>query len=384
MNSEHWPPHRNPRIARRFGPPWWGWRRHFGEHPDWEPKRRFLFLRFARFIFLTLLVFLAGLAGVAFAFTRLIGASGRVTVLVLLVGCGSALAFPVLAAFMASRFFSGVVNPMARVMAAADAVAEGDFSVRIPEAGPGEFGNLARSFNRMVAELERADQQRRNLTADVAHELRTPLHIIQGNLEGILDGVYEADPEQINLLLDETRQLTRLVEDLRMLTMAEAGQLTLEREDVDIHELLSDVVTSFSGQAETAGVNLRIAGEGGEQPLSIQADQGRLYQVISNLVANALHYTQPGGEIILRAEGYPGGVRLQVSDNGSGIAAEDLPYIFDRFWRADRSRQKTAGAGSGLGLSIARQLVRAHGGTIQVESQVNQGTTFTIDLPSDG
>jgi signal transduction histidine kinase len=230
----------------------------------------------------------------------------------------------------------------------------------------------------MVSELERSDQLRRNLTADVAHELRTPLHIIQGNLEGLLDGVYQATPEQINLLLDEARQLVRLVEDLRTLSLAEAGQLPLEREAVDIRELLDDVATSFSGQAEAAGVALQVEDRPGAEPLIVQGDAGRLDQVLSNLVANALRHTPSGGKITLRAEVAQDGVRLQVADNGSGISPEDLTNIFDRFWSGDRARRD----GSGLGLAIARQLVQAHGGRIAVESQLDQGTTFTIDLPA--
>jgi signal transduction histidine kinase len=262
-------------------------------------------------------------------------------------------------------------------MAAADEVAEGDFSVRVPEKGSGEFGRLARSFNRMVAELERADQQRRNLTADVAHELRTPIHIIQGNLEGIADGVYQPTDEQIESLLNETRQLSRLVEDLRTLSLAEAGQLRLERDELDASELLSDTATSFSGQAEAAGVDIQLEIDQESGSLTIIGDAGRLDQVVSNLVANALGHTQPGGVIELRAWADRESVFIQVSDNGHGIPAEDLPFIFDRFWRGESSRESS----SGLGLAIARQLVQAHGGSISVESELNEGTTFTIDLP---
>jgi two-component system OmpR family sensor kinase/two-component system sensor histidine kinase BaeS len=270
-----------------------------------------------------------------------------------------------------------MVNPLARVMAAADEVAEGDFSVRVPERGSGEFGRLARSFNRMVEELERADQQRRNLTADVAHELRTPIHIIQGNLEGIADGVYQPAEEQIELLLNETRQLARLVEDLRTLSLAEAGQLPMKLEQLDTGELLADVATSFSGQAEAAGVSLQHSSSGKQDDLYIQGDAGRLYQVLSNLVANALDHTPAGGEISMHAEPGRDGVLIKVADNGRGIAEEDLPFIFDRFWSGDSSRQ----SGSGLGLAIAQKLVQAHGGKIGAESQLEAGTTITIELP---
>ena len=340
-------------------------------------KRRFMFFRFARFLAAAFVLFLIGMAGLAFLLSRLFDGSGQYTFILWLVGCGLALSIPLLAGIFAMRSFSSVVNPLARVMAAADAVADGDLSVRVPEVGPGEFGKLAQSFNRMVAELERSDQLRRNLTADVAHELRTPLHIIQGNLEGILDGVYEPDSEQMGLLLDETRQLARLVEDLRTLSLAEAGQLALDHTQVDIDELLSDVVTSFSGQAEAAQIDLEIRADS-TASLKVTGDAGRLDQVLSNLIVNALSHNHPGGRITLCAMQAADGVQIFVSDDGDGISSEDLPFIFDRFWRSDPARQ----SGSGLGLAIARQLVNAHGGVISVDSQPDQGTTFRIHLPA--
>jgi two-component system OmpR family sensor kinase/two-component system sensor histidine kinase BaeS len=321
--------------------------------------------------------FLLGMAGLAYILTSLFGGGGQETVLVWLIGCGMALAFPLLMGLIAWRSFRSVVDPLAKVMAAADAVAEGDFSVRVPERGSGEFGRLTRSFNRMVIELELADQQRRNLTADVAHELRTPLHIIQGNLEGIADGVYEADAEQIDRLLGKTRQLSRLVEDLRTLSLAEAGQLPMKLEPVDVSELLADVVTSFSGQADSAKVNLQYSIRGEMEGVIIQGDTGRLDQVLSNLVANALDHTSPGGEIHISAASVQDIILIEVADNGRGIDEDDLPFIFDRFWRGEGAR----GSSSGLGLAIAQQLVLAHKGSIKVESRLDKGTTFSIEFP---
>jgi two-component system OmpR family sensor kinase/two-component system sensor histidine kinase BaeS len=262
-------------------------------------------------------------------------------------------------------------------MAAAEEIAQGDLTVRVPERGAGEFRQLTSAFNRMAAELARADQERRNLTADVAHELRTPLHILQGNLEGLLDGVYEPTSAHLEAMLDETRALARLVDDLLTLALAESGQLALVREPVQIADLLADVKTSFSGPAETAGVSLETIVEADR---TIQADPGRLDQVLSNLVANALRHTPAGGAVTLRAALRERHVELIVEDTGDGISPEALPHIFDRFWRGDRARSHSGGAGAGLGLAIARQLVQAHGGQIEVESELNQGTRFTITL----
>ena len=362
---------------RRFNRQHW---KYWGERrfrSDWHAKRRVLFFRFMGIMASAVIFFLLGMAGLAYILTSLFGGNAQATVLVWVIGCGMALAFPILVILIARRSFRSVVDPLARVMAAADAVAEGDFSVRVPERGSGEFGRLTRSFNRMVNELELADQQRRNLTADVAHELRTPLHIIQGNLEGIADGVYEADAEQIDRLLGETRQLSRLVEDLRTLSLAEAGQLPMKWEPVEVSELLADVATSFSGQAEAAGVDLQYSLRREGEPLVIQGDAGRLDQVLSNLVANALDHTPRGGQIYISAGPSKAGVQIEVADNGRGIGEDDLPFIFDRFWRGEGARQ----ASSGLGLAIAQQLIQAHGGKIEVESQLKEGTTFRIDLP---
>jgi two-component system, OmpR family, sensor histidine kinase BaeS len=369
--------------------PWRYWKSMPGEGgwpapKEWPPlemrKRRQLFLLFARFLVLSVVGVLAGVGALAYLFTRFFNGPAQTTWAVWLSGCGLAVALPLAAAFITFRSMRRVVNPLARVMAAADAVAEGDLSVRVPEGGPAEFGQMVRSFNRMVAELERADLLRRNLTADVAHELRTPLHIIQGNLEGILDGVYQPTPEQVNLLLDETHLLARLVEDLRTLSLAEAGQLPLRRELIVVRELLSDLATSFSGQAEAAGVTLTV--DPGPEGLTLWGDADRIDQVLTNLVANALRHTPAGGTIRLGAAALDDSVRLQVSDNGSGIAPEELPFIFDRFYRGGNAGREMGGlSGSGLGLAIARQLVQAHDGQISVESLPGQGATFTVDLP---
>jgi signal transduction histidine kinase len=369
-------------------PPW-----HSGP-PPWLAermlKRRVLLRRFIFFLLPVMLFFLISLSGVYWVLFKSLGVVLPAPGILLLMLCGIPTAFIAAALTVGGLVFRRIGTPLADVMAAADTVAEGDFSVRVRENIPGEFGQLARSFNRMAAGLERAEQQRRNLTADVAHELRTPLQIIQGNLEGIQDGVYEPTGEVIGGTLEETRLLSRLVKDLQTLSLSEAGQLPLHPLPIGAADLLEDAKTSFSGQAAAAGVELSVEIQTPEE-LEILVDPDRLDQVLSNLVANALRHTPAGGRIRLRAQalhnpvgsgtGPAGLVRLEVQDSGSGIAPEDLPFIFDRFYRADPARQRHPGSGSGLGLAIARQLVQAHGGQIRAESAPGLGTTFQIDLP---
>jgi signal transduction histidine kinase len=276
--------------------------------------------------------------------------------------------------------------PLSETMKAAEALAEGDLSARVTEEGSGDFRYFARSFNRMAEALETADRQRRELLADIAHELRTPLTIIQGNLEGLRDGVYQVSPEHLDLVLDETGKLSRLVDDLRLLTLAEAGQLPLDLQVLNVPQLLADVRDAFACQAHEAGIRLSVDAPGSLPPLV--ADPQRLGQVLANLVANALQHTPPGGEVTLGAalvgeNGIPRQVRMWVADTGEGISAEDLSRIFDRFWRGDPARSHEAGAGSGLGLAIAKSLVEAHGGRIWAESPgvPGQGTSVSCILP---
>ena len=364
----------------KHDPPW--------EKGDSASKHRpgCLFFRFLFFFGFVFMLLLAGMGFMALTVTRFFNggvAETETAVFVLLGGCGLAIFLPLLGVSLAATAFRSIAKPLSDVMAAADKVADGDLTVRINEENKqNQFAQLAHSFNHMTAELQRADQQRRNLTADVAHELRTPLHIIQGNLEGILDGVYTPDADHIEATLDETRTLARLVDDLHTLSQAEAGQLPLTIEPVDVTDLLADIQTSFSGQAEVKNISLTVGFDGKPADLTVQGDAGRLDQVLSNLVMNAIRHTPEGGEIVLYAERENGRVCLTVRDTGEGIAPEDLPYIFNRFWRGDKSRTHADGAGGGLGLAIAKQLVEAHHGTIEVASTPGLGTTFTIILPA--
>jgi two-component system OmpR family sensor kinase/two-component system sensor histidine kinase BaeS len=275
-------------------------------------------------------------------------------------------------------------GPLSETMRAADALAEGDLSARVEVAGSGEFRHFTRSFNRMAEALETSDRQRRELLADVAHELRTPLTVVQGNLEGLRDGVYKATPEHLDLVLDETQKLGRLVDDLRLLTLAEAGQLPLDLQVLDVAQLLHDICDSFASQAHESEISLTVWDNQKLPPLV--ADPQRLGQVLGNLVTNALRHTPPGGQVTLgaelpRGEGPHAGVRLWVADTGEGIPQEDLQRIFDRFWRRDPARTHATGAGTGLGLAIAKSLIEAHKGRIWAESEVGQGTVVSCVLP---
>ena len=358
-------------------------RKHGHQRFDRHLRRRFLFLRFAGIFGLTALLILGGMATLAWLITRWLTGDGQMPVLVLVGGLLLGVGLPLVGWGIAGHAFQDIARPLADLMDAADAVASGDLHVHVAEESPGDFGRLAQTFNRMARELERAEEQRRNLTADVAHELRTPLAIIQGNLEGLLDGVYQPTAEHINVLLDETRWLARLIDDLRLLSLAESGQLVLHKETTAVDELFADLLTSFEGQAEAKAIRLCIESPDQLAGVTVKADVGRLYQVLGNLVVNALRYTPPGGAITLQGEHVPGGVRLIVRDTGQGIAPEDLPSIFDRFWRGDPARSRAEGAGGGLGLAIARQLVLAHGGRIEVESQPGRGATFLVQLPAE-
>ncbi len=351
---------------------------HFPPHHfppgGWRAGRRF-FWPFAMVFGGIILLFFIAIGVVIYLAVTQGGGHFRSGLLIPL--CGIPIAFILISMVFSGLAFRRFGRPMSDVFTAIDSVTEGDLSVRVPERYPGQLGRLARRFNHMLGELERADQQRRNLTADIAHELRTPLHIIQGNLEGILDGVYEPTTENIEGTLDETKLLARLVNDLQTLSLAEAGQLPLYPTRFLLTDLLQDVASSFSSQAASLGIDLET--KSSDSSLEITADYDRLNQVLSNLIANAFQHTPQGGRISLAAESGTSGVRIEVRDTGSGIPREDLPFIFDRFWRGDKSR--TGRANSGLGLAIVKQLIQSHDGTIEAHSQPNEGTTFVIEMP---
>ncbi len=318
--------------------------------------------------------------------------------------------------------------PVDDFMEAVGRVADGDFETRVEERGAREMRRLARAFNTMAARLKASEVQRRGLLADVTHELRTPLTVIQGGLEGVLDGVYAPDEAHLRPILDETRVLARLIDDLRTLAEAESGTLALHREPTDLGVLCGETVAAYRPQAQAAGVTLSL--EAADDVPVVNVDPVRIREVVSNLIANALRYTGEGGRVSVRvgvqgseenrgnqgAEGTRGTqgtqgtlgtegiwgegnranaghqvdrggegdageglngeerVVIEVADTGAGIGAEALPHIFERFYKGPDSR------GSGLGLAIAKDLVEAHGGQIEATSAVGQGTTVRVEL----
>ena len=280
-------------------------------------------------------------------------------------------------AFVLVALVGVVANRVSAVMEAADRVAGGDYDVRVRETGPASVRALARSFNTMAERLQNHDRLRRDLMADVAHELRTPLTVIQGKLEGLIDGVYTPDAQQLQQLFEETRVLSRLVEDLRTVALSESGALKLQREATDISGLATDVVNGFAGEATTRGVTL--TADAPHNLPSIDVDPVRIREVIANLVSNALRHTPQGGSVAVRVR-MPdrGRAEVQVADTGSGMSPGDLARAFDRFYKGPNSR------GSGLGLTIARNLVTAHGGEIRATSEAGRGTTITFTLPNVG
>ena len=274
--------------------------------------------------------------------------------------------------FWLGRTMRSTAAPIADVMTAADRVANGDYSVRVDTRANGEVGQLVEAFNAMTSRLETNETQRRNLFADVAHELRTPLSVIRGNTEGMLDGVYPRDDAHLETILDATGVMSRLLDDLRTLSLTDTGTLRLHKEQTDVAELLADIRYAFTPRATEAGIAFTLE----TQPLPLlEIDPVRVRQVLMNLLDNALRHTPRGGAI--RVEVRPEGkaALFRVADTGRGIPPEALPHIFDRFWKSADS------GGSGLGLAIARGLIEAHGGKIRADSIPGRGTVVSFTLP---
>jgi signal transduction histidine kinase len=362
------------------GPPWWGWGRG-------GVARRFgcfivalsALVASVGVLVLWLLATLFG-GGAEGALAQLARPAG---IIVLIAG--------VIALVVGIRIARGIAPPIADLVRAAGRVEEGDLAVRVaePPRAPGDLRTLARAFNEMTARLQAEDSNRRRLLADVGHELRTPLAVIQGNLEALLDGVYPADEAHLAPILEETRVMARLIDDLRTVSLAESGVLPLHREATDVPALLEDVVSAHRQAAEAKGVHINVVREGIEPIPAAEVDPVRIRQVVANLVDNALRHVPDGGFVNVSVsaaptEPAPDTIAVAVSDNGPGIPEEMRETVFERFTKAETSR------GSGLGLAIARAIVVAHGGTIRLADEVPSdqrlameatGTRIQLTLP---
>jgi len=347
------------------------WRRRRGEAgrggPPWGPPRGARWPGFGCLFGLAFLVVAGSLLAVAaFVLSHTGPFPGFVVLLLLVI---------VLVAI--GRTFRNTGRTLDRLVEATRRIEAGDYSVRVGPAREGSRSTreLVSGFDTMAARLETDERQRRDLLAEVSHELRTPLTVVQGNLEAIVDGVYPADPAHLEVVLDETRVLGRLIDDLRTLALSEAGTLALHREPTDPDVLVADVIRSFEPAAATAKVELGSAIEG-DLPI-LDVDPVRIREVLANLVANAIRHTPEGGSVTVAGAVESDGrwVRLEVRATGRGIVPVLLPHVFDRFVTGDSSR------GTGLGLAIARQLVLAHRGEITVDSTIGVGTTFRVRLP---
>jgi two-component system OmpR family sensor kinase/two-component system sensor histidine kinase BaeS len=276
--------------------------------------------------------------------------------------------------------------PLQHLADAARAVARGNLDQRVEPAGSVEVAQVSQAFNEMTASLKEAETQRQNLVADVAHELRNPLSVLQGNLWAILNDAYPLEKAEISRLYDETRLLSRLVEDLRELALADAGQLDLNMRPANVAQVIGDTVDTLALAAEAQEINL--SAKVSDELAPVQADPDRVAQVLRNLLVNSLRHTPPGGSVTVSALAAAKAVEVAVADTGRGIAAEDLPHVFERFWRADpaRTRSEVGGEerlahGTGLGLAVAQSLVEAHCGRIWAESTPGEGTVFRFTLP---
>ena len=386
--EEPWPPAHGPwsREGRRYvmggGPAWYGWR------------RGGVARRFGCFIVaLSALVASVGVL-VLWLLATLFGGGGAgllaqlarpAGIIVLIAG--------VIALVVGVRIARGIAPPIADLVDAAGRVQAGDLAVRVaePPRAPGDLHTLARAFNDMTARLQAEDSNRRRLLADVGHELRTPLAVIQGNLEALLDGVYPADEAHLTPILEETRVMARLIDDLRTVSLADLGALPLHREATDVAALLEDVAAAHRSTAEAAGVRMNVVRDGIEPVPPVDLDPVRIRQVVSNLVDNSIRHLGPGGfiELHARASGPPGApdtVTIVVVDNGPGFPEELRATAFERFTKSEQSR------GSGLGLASARAIVTAHGGTISIADEQAPdlrlamemtGARIQIDLPLD-
>jgi signal transduction histidine kinase len=373
-----------PRFSRGERPHWWP------ENEEWPPTReawrrvgrRNPFFRrmgcfFFGFAFLAFVGLLGVLRFILAPFLNFEGAPALDRPGLLFPFAFLAFMLLVFAVGWGARSLRRMFTPLDELFNASERVANGDYSVRVQEKGPPEVHSLTRSFNSMAERLQVSDQQRRNMLADISHELRTPITVIQGTVEGMLDGVYPVDEARLKSISEETQILSRLVEDLRTLALAESGALRLKREPTNLAGLIRDSVSGFEAQAKEKDIQIELALADGEDA---GVDPQRIREVLTNLLSNALRYTPRGGKIKvdLTEAGLSTerNVTISIADSGPGIESVLLPHVFDRFYKSSDS------GGMGLGLSIAKYLVEAHGGKIRAESEVGKGTKIIFSFPA--
>jgi signal transduction histidine kinase len=288
-----------------------------------------------------------------------------------IIASATALVLAVLLAYL-------IYRPLGKITSAAVKLGEGDLSQRVAISGVKEFASLGDTFNHMAESLELAERNRRAMTADIAHELRTPLAVQRASLEALQDGVYPLTMENVERILEQNQLLSRIVDDLRTITLAEAGELVLDREPTDLKALLENTIADFNPQVDQN--DIKIETEFGDKNNLIKVDPLRIRQILHNLFQNALRYTPSGGKIQLRISMDTTQAIIAMRDTGPGIPEDDIPLIFERFYRVDRSRSRELG-GSGLGLAIARKLAQAHHGTLTVSNHPEGGSVFTLTIP---
>ncbi|MGE5703013.1 MAG: sensor histidine kinase [Clostridia bacterium] len=271
-----------------------------------------------------------------------------------------------------------IVKPVERMRSASLLAAEGDLSVRVPlPAGEDELTELVRSFNQLVATLERQEQLRKQFTSDIAHELRTPLNTVLAQVEGMIDGVWKATPEHLESTRSEVLRLSQLVRDLDQVIQHELGTERMTFAPTDLSELVQEVCDSMSALFAKSDISLILQSE---PSIRVLGDRHKIAQVVINLLANSRKHTKSGGTVTVTLGKHPGHIQLTVADTGTGIAKDDLPFVFERFFRGDRSRQRETGS-SGLGLTIAKGIVEAHRGTISIQSEAGHGTVVSVSFP---
>ena len=362
--------HRGPPWARGWNgpPPWAG-----GRGPGFGPpgpgfgRRGRRFRRGAFIAFSIVVLFVAALASVVASIVAHHAPAPWITIAVA--------AIVVIGLVLSARWLWRSARSVGALMDAADRVAEGDYTAHLPEAPSRQLRRLTDGFNQMTERLQTNEQRRRELLADVAHELRTPLQVIRGSVEGMLDGLYPVEPGRLRPLLDETDLMARLLDDLRTLSMAEAGVLQLHRETVDPRAIVDNAVQMYRPLAQSSGISLESVVDGA--PATIEADGMRLSEVLANILTNAVRHTPSGGSVTVRVQrAMNEGVGFEVEDTGPGIPSGELPYVFDRFVTSADA------GGTGLGLAIAKRLVELHGGTIEAGARDGGGTRITVKIPA--